>query len=216
MIDQITGVIWDWNGTLLDDIRLCVAIMNGMLEKRRLPLLSESGYKNVFSFPVSDYYQKIGFDFAEEPFEIPAIEFIARYNEKLLGCGLHEDAMAILKYFQASGIRQFVLSAMHQEVLDECLKHQNISHYFEHVSGLDNHFAASKTENGKALIAELKLDAAQLVLIGDTVHDFDVATALGCRCILIANGHQSKEVLQSTGTLVIDRLSELLEITRFD
>jgi len=50
-----------------------------------------------------------------------------------------------------------------------------------------------------------------MVLIGDTVHDFEVATELGCKCVLIANGHQSCEILQSTGVLVLDRLGKLLD-----
>ncbi|MDP2335749.1 MAG: HAD hydrolase-like protein [Bacteroidota bacterium] len=56
----------------------------------------------------------------------------------------------------------------------------------------------------------MKLNANELILIGDTVHDFEVATVLGCRCVLIANGHQSKKVLQNTGALVLDQLSQLL------
>jgi phosphoglycolate phosphatase len=100
---------------------------------------------------------------------------------------------------------------MHQDILEECLKHYQIDLFFEHVSGLDNHYAASKTENGHRLIAELNLDTAELGLIGDTIHDFEVAAELGCRCILIANGHQSKEILEATGGLVMDELSQLLD-----
>lgn len=211
MMDRIGGIIWDWNGTLLNDIQLCVQTINEMLDKRNLPLLSVNDYKDVFSFPVKNYYQKIGFDFEVEPFEIPALEFIERYNEQMNGCILHQNSLIVLSYFQSVGIRQFVLSAMKQDALEDCLNHQQISHFFEHVSGLDNHYAASKMENGRRLISGLNLNIAELVLIGDTVHDFEVATELGCQCILIANGHQSREVLQATGVLVIDRLEQLLD-----
>lgn len=211
MMDRIGGIIWDWNGTLLNDIQLCVQTINEMLDKRNLPLLSVNDYKDVFSFPVKNYYQKIGFDFEVEPFEIPALEFIERYNEQMNGCILHQNSLIVLSYFQSVGIRQFVLSAMKQDALEDCLNHQQISHFFEHISGLDNHYAASKMENGRRLISGLNLNIAELVLIGDTVHDFEVATELGCQCILIANGHQSREVLQATGVLVIDRLEQLLD-----
>jgi phosphoglycolate phosphatase len=210
MFDRITGIIWDWNGTLLNDIELCVETINQMLGKRNLSLLTQASYKEVFSFPVKDYYQKIGFDFQTEAFEIPALEFINQYNEKVSGCLLHQDSIRILEYFNSVGIRQFILSAMKQDILEECLQHYQISHFFEQVSGLDNHYAASKEENGHRLIARLKMDVSELVFIGDTVHDFEVASALGCTCILIANGHQSREVLQSTGALVLDRLEQLL------
>lgn len=210
MIDRIGGIIWDWNGTLLNDAGLAVQTMNQMLERRGLPMLSVEDYKSVFTFPVKDYYQKIGFDFQIEPFEVPALEFIDYYNRQVKECALHKDALRVLNYFQSVGMRQFVLSAMEQAVLDECLEYYQIKDFFEHVSGLDNIYAASKIENGHRLIAELKLDTNDLVLIGDTVHDFEVATELGCQCVLIADGHQSKEVLRITGTLVIDSISQLL------
>jgi len=211
MLDRYTGIIWDWNGTLLNDTLLCVKIINEMLEIRRLPLLSIPSYKNVFAFPVKDYYQKIGFDFEHEPFEIPALEFIERYNEQVSGCSLHQDSLRFLDYFHSIGIRQFILSAMHEDVLNDCLKHYRIEHFFEHVSGLDNHFAASKTANGHRLITELNLDVKELILIGDTIHDFEVATELGCQCVLIANGHQSKTVLETIGVVVLDELNQLLD-----
>lgn len=210
MIDRIGGIIWDWNGTLLNDIDLCVHTINGMLQKRNLQKLSLDKYREVFSFPVKDYYQKIGFDFIAEPFEIPAREFIDNYNGSVQNCKLHENSINVLHYFQSVGIRQFILSAMKQDALDQCLEQQNISHYFEHVSGLDNHYAASKLANGQQLIAELNLNAGELVLIGDTVHDFEVASELGCQCVLIANGHQSRQILELTGALVIDELGQLL------
>ena len=64
----IETIIWDWNGTLLNDLRLCVKTINSLLEKRSLPVLTTSSYKEVFSFPVKDYYEKVGFDFSKEDF----------------------------------------------------------------------------------------------------------------------------------------------------
>lgn len=204
------GIIWDWNGTLLNDTLLCVKTINRMLEKRDLQQLSVARYKTVFSFPVKDYYQKIGFNFAAEPFEIPALEFIDSYNEGLSACRLHENSTTLLNHFQSKGIRQFILSAMKQDELNLCLQEQQVNHFFEHVSGLDNHYAASKLENGQKLLSDCKLEAGELVLIGDTVHDFEVANALGCQCILISNGHQSREILESTGVRVLDELGQLI------
>jgi phosphoglycolate phosphatase len=37
-----------------------------MLRKRNLPLLSLKKYKEVFTFPVRDYYEKIGYNFTKE------------------------------------------------------------------------------------------------------------------------------------------------------
>lgn len=210
MLNDFKGIIWDWNGTLLNDTELCVQTMNEMLAKRNLQQLSVTEYKEVFSFPVKDYYQKIGFNFITEPFEIPALEFIENYNGRVQTCTLHENSITVLKYFQSVGIRQFILSAMKQDALNLCLEQQQVNHFFDHVSGLDNHYAASKLENGQQLISEFDLNTNQLVLIGDTIHDFEVARTLGCHCILIANGHQSRHILQSVGVQVLDEIAQLL------
>jgi len=211
IINRFSGIILDWNGTLLDDILLCVRVMNEMLTQRNLPNLSISRYQEVFSFPVKDYYRKIGFDFESEPFEIPALEFIDSYNRLVSKCLLHQDTEKVLEYFQKAGVRQYVLSAMHQDILKNCLEYYRIDQYFDHVSGLDNHFAASKAENGLRFIDALNLDVNELLLIGDTLHDYEVAQALGCQCILIANGHQSKKVLQTSGARVLDSLNQLID-----
>jgi phosphoglycolate phosphatase len=210
MLDKFGGIIWDWNGTLLNDTELCVQTMNKLLQKRNLQQLSVAKYKEVFSFPVKDYYQKIGFDFDSEPFEIPALEFIDLYNSRVNKCNLHDHSISVLKYFQSAGIRQFVLSAMKQDALDQCLEQHRIGQFFEHVSGLDNHYAASKLENGRQLISRLGMKANELVFVGDTVHDFEVAHNLGCQCVLISNGHQSRQILEKTGVQVIDGIDQLI------
>ena len=209
MTNRVKAIVWDWNGTLLNDTKLAVETMNGMLGKRNLPILSMDQYKEVFTFPVKDYYEKVGFDFDREPFEIPAMEFIERYNKLFPDCPLHDDAIPVLNYLQSRHIRQFIVSAMQQEMLDLSMEHYDIGKYFEQVSGLDNHYAASKVDNARHLIAEMRLNPEEIILIGDTIHDFEVASELGCKCILIANGHQSMSILQSTGTTIVDSLMQL-------
>jgi phosphoglycolate phosphatase len=208
-IKLIKGIIWDWNGTLLNDTQLAVDSMNLMLRKRRLSPLSVGQYKDVFTFPVKNYYQIIGFDFDNEPFEIPALEFIDHYNLMVRECSLHENAIEVLNHFKNCGIRQCILSAMKQETLDQCLEYYQISHFFEQVSGLNDHYANSKLDTGKLMIGRLNIEPKELLLVGDTIHDFEVASELGCSCILISNGHQSYERLMTAGVQVIDDLLEL-------
>ena len=209
-VNQYKGIIWDWNGTMLNDTELAVKSMNNVLLKRGLPEMSIEKYKDVFAFPVREYYLLIGFDFGKEPFEIPANEFIHQYNQMVWDCSLQENTLEILSHFKNCGIRQFVLSAMQQDTLGQCLDFYRIGHFFEQVSGLDDHYANSKLETGRSMLRSLKLEPGELLLIGDTIHDFEVATELGCPCVLVSNGHQSYERLIGTGAKVIEDLSRLL------
>lgn len=204
------SVIWDWNGTLLNDLELCISSINHLLEKRGLKPLDSQKYREVFSFPVRDYYEAIGFDFNTENFSAPAGEFIELYNSKVDDCALHQKAKEILGDIEKLGKKQFVLSAMKQDMLEKTLKHQEILDFFESVNGLDDHYAVSKIELGQQMIDRHQIKKESAVIIGDTIHDFEVAQELRIRCILIANGHQSKERLETTGTVVLPDLGELL------
>lgn len=203
------SIIWDWNGTLLNDLDFCISTINTLLQKRQLDLLDRFSYKEVFSFPVKDYYEAIGFDFSKEDFSIPAQEFIDLYNSGVARCRLHPAAAEVLEHFKNMGLRQFVLSAMQQNMLEETLKHQHIFNYFEGVAGLNDHYAVSKIERGEQLIERFKINKAQATIIGDTNHDFEVAEQLEIDCILVADGHQSEDRLKATGAKVIDNLKQL-------
>lgn len=205
-------VIWDWNGTLLNDLDLCIASINSLLQKRELELLNHQTYKEVFSFPVKDYYAAVGFDFSKEDFAVPAREFIDLYNNRVAGCSLHPEAFGVLDHLKEKGIKQFVLSAMQENMLEQTLKEQQIYTYFEGIAGLNHHYATSKIERGEELIEKHRIDKNQTTMIGDTIHDFEVAEQLEIKCILIANGHQSKKRLQTTGATIINNLSELEQV----
>lgn len=206
----MNSIIWDWNGTLLNDLDFCVSCINVLLKKRELQLLDQNSYKDVFSFPVKDYYQAIGFDFTKEDFSIPAFEFIDIYEKNIKSCSLHPSAIEVLNYFKKKGVRQFVLSAMHQNLLTETLQHNKIFKYFEDAAGLGDHYAVSKIERGQQLLEKFQLNKTKTFIIGDTIHDFEVARELGIKCILVADGHQSEERLRSTGAIVTRELSQLI------
>ena len=97
-------VIWDWNGTLLDDAWLCVDIMNGLLSARGLSLLTPQRYAQVLTFPLADYYRELGFDFDREPFETLGAEFIREYERRRLECGLRGGALKVLGEVRAAGL----------------------------------------------------------------------------------------------------------------
>jgi phosphoglycolate phosphatase len=203
------SIIWDWNGTLLNDVGIAVDSINYLLHDRNLELLTREKYLEVFTFPVQDYYELIGFDLNSEPFEIPAFQFISIYNKAVLHCGLHDEAIPLLSRLREAGYRQFILSAMEQQYLQKTVTDNGINLYFEEVIGLNNNYAVSKVENGMSLINKRGLHPKATLMLGDTIHDFEVAHAIGCDCVLIANGHQSKERLLTTGTRVLDRLDQI-------
>ena len=207
--NKIKAIIWDWNGTLLNDVNICIDCINVLLQKRNLNMIDRKKYVDIFTFPVKDYYEQAGFDFSKEDFEVPAMEFIKLYHESLPLANLHPCANDVLKYFKSLGLNQFVLSAMEHTSLLKSLKDNGIYNYFEHINGIDNHYAHSKLDIGKDLLQKIGLAPEEILMIGDTLHDKDVAEGLGINFVLVAKGHQSKERLLAETPLVFDNLLDI-------
>lgn len=207
--ENIKAIIWDWNGTLLNDVDICIDCINKVLAKRRKKLLDKELYLEIFTFPVKDYYEAAGFDFSKEEFDVPAMEFINEYYQAIDNANLHDEVIDVLNHFKTNGFKQYVLSAMEHENLLKSMKEKGIYDYFIHINGIDNHYAHSKVEMGESLIKQINLKPDEILMIGDTLHDMEVAEALGINCLLIANGHQSKQRLMLETNSVINDLSEL-------
>lgn len=206
-------VIWDWNGTLFNDVQISIDAMNHMLEAKKYPQRLESDlYKSIFSFPVIDYYKKVGLDFDRHPFDELAQLFIDLYSELQDSAGLFDGARDALKCFNNLGLKQSVISVCEKERLYHQISLFDINHYFDDVIGTDDNYAVSKADIAKKWFADRSIKPDKAVFIGDTVHDYEVARAVGCDCILIADGHQSREVLSKTDAVIIDSLSEIKKI----
>lgn len=206
---QLEAIVWDWNGTLLNDIHICLDSINRMLQPRNIPELSYDSYRDVFGFPVRDYYEKAGFDFLKEPFDIVAVEFIDIYRTLLPGCELFPDVMLILRKISESKLPQYVLSAMEQELLESSLIEKGIAHLFDSFYGTGDHYADGKLGSAKKLQQATGIPPSGILMVGDTIHDHEVAMAMGWNCVLISNGHQSESRLLETGRPVLQKLKML-------
>jgi phosphoglycolate phosphatase len=197
-------VIWDWNGTLLNDVEMVVAAISTVMDEYGLTPPTVREYSQIFGFPVSEYYLKLGFDFSITPFEEISRKFVANYMENIVTCRLHSGAEELLASLKTSGIRQSILSAGHEDSLKYHLKHFKIDSFFDHVFGLKDHNAKSKVQRGEELIAAAGYLLEETLLIGDTDHDLEVGKTLGIEVLLLADGHQTFDRLSKLHDWVIE------------
>ncbi|MBM3278776.1 MAG: HAD family hydrolase [Candidatus Handelsmanbacteria bacterium] len=202
-------LIWDWNGTLLDDAWLAVEVMSHMRQRQGLPPLAGEQYQRLFGFPLQDYCVRLGF--AAGDFPALNAEFSRAYEARRLECSLQPGAAAVLAAVRQAGLEQAVLSAYHQPFLTQIVGHLGLEPHFAAVAGLDNPYAEGKAARGKRLLKELGWAPDQVLLVGDTDHDCEVAAALGVACALFPSGHQHLDRLEQCGVPVVGRLEEVLE-----
>lgn len=200
-------ILWDWNGTLLDDLRYAMGVRNRTFPAFGLSAIhSVEEYHAQFTFPVRTYYERAGV--TDASFDMVAHAWMEEYIRGASSIPLHKDAMETLSCFRQAGLRQVVLSASHLEVLLAQLKLYGLENSFDGVLGLSDIYAGSKEAIGIKYLSGCGIAPEETVMLGDTLHDAEVAAAMGTPCVLIARGHQSKSALLSAGVPVTDTLAE--------
>ena len=189
-------IFWDFNGTILDDAKLCFDILNEMLIEENRPAVTFEEYLMIFTFPIEAYYEQV-FDLKKSSFKELAHRFIDSYQPRSLELFLHEHVIEIIKHFEREGYTNILLSASEEKNLHEQLSHFNIKHLFKHILGTSNVYAKSKVQVGKDFIEKMNIDTKNAVMIGDTLHDAEVAKELGMDIILFTKGHQHRERLKN-------------------
>lgn len=199
-------IIWDWNGTLLDDTEAALATLNFMIAERGGTPISMPFYLDNFAFPVRPFYDRIGIiAHDEDEWNEIAREYHDVYSRQAVA--LNRGAFAALEHAKSAGCRQSLLSALRQDLLDEQARGYGVAGYFERICGSDNLHGASKVERARRFIAELRSSGADqsFVLIGDALHDKEVADALDLPCVLCAQGSHAgwrlREVAPTAETL---------------
>jgi len=204
-------VIWDWNGTLSDDVALSAELCSAELRARGLAALSVADYRLRFRHPVRSFYEALGLDLTLNPYQELADSFHEKYLARFPECVLFQDARAALAAFAGWGMTQSILSALPHVILEQSVRHLGIAHFFTHVRGLDSNKADSKVENARAWMAEQDLTPDQVLLIGDTDHDVEAARALDVDCMLISRGYQDAAVLIACGVPVFESAESLVQ-----
>ncbi len=203
-------IIWDWNGTILDDLQINFEVENTLLSRRGRILIKDlEEYQEKFQFPIIKFYESLDFDLENEKFEDIAREYVLEFDERFYELEIFPDAESVIREFKYKGIEQIILSQTEQRWLEKQVRVHDIDYLFTELLGARDIYVKGKVGIALAWLTQNDIDPAQVLMVGDTLHDFEVAENIGCDCVLIARGHQSKERLLETGAPVLDSIEEL-------
>lgn len=207
-------IIWDWNGTLQNDVLAAVVGINVLLKQRGMPLVDIQKHRELFSFPARNYYIALGFDLEKENWDEMSNTFIKAFLAEP-STDLFDWTIPTLSYFKEHSVGMSLVSAAELKTLIKSVEKYGILHYFDNIVGLTDHGAGSKAENAKSLVSTFDIPLDEIYLIGDTSHDKEVADYVGCNCILVESGYESRERLLNSGAKVIPSIKELPDIFNF-
>lgn len=203
-------IIFDFNGTVIDDVDICIKAENMTIEHfglNRKPLTKDE-YLHIFTFPVKSYYEAVGFDWTKNSYEEIGKYWFDIYQNSESEYKVHDGVVDILIKNHEEGNKNILLSASHLDQLKRQLKYLNIDKYFDEVLGIDNIYAGSKVDIGLNWIKDK--DPKDCLMIGDSLHDLETARAMNVDCILVAKGHQAKDVLTKEYDKVVDDIRSIL------
>ena len=205
-------IIWDYNGTIIDDVKLCLDVEKFMLKEREM--FSEytiDDYKDLFCFPVIDYYRKLGYTFERESYEEVSVEFNYLYDLGFNTCTLVDGVMEKIQESASRGYRNVILSACRHDKLEKQTEQLKIAKYFEEIMGIDNDLAHSKIDLAKTWMNSSSVRPEECMFIGDSIHDMETAPAIGVEnYLLVACGHQSYKVLKDATDKVVKTMGEVI------
>ena len=201
-------VLWDWNGTLLDDVDASIDCVNVLLEKLGLQKTNKDEYFEHMDMPIKKYYENLFSSRKEKlDYESCTENFHKNYPKFADEVGLHKNAVEMLEFFKNAGVKQSIVSAFEKGMLNAQVEKLGVRDYFEVVSGNDDVYVGSKSQRAIDLVRDF--DKGKVLYIGDTKADVETALDVGCDCILFSGGHYSKKALEEFSFPVIDDLIEL-------
>ena len=175
---KYSHVIWDWNGTIVNDAQFCVELVNELLLEFNQEQVSLEFYLDNFQFPVSSYYSKIGLPTDSQSTNRISSQFINNYRRRFQSCPTQRGVRACISKLKEFNVNQSVLSAGNQIDLNTFVSHYKLSPYFNFISGVSNFFAHGKADIALKHFNKLALPSSNVLLVGDTLHDAEIAEHL--------------------------------------
>ena len=209
-MDSNKTILFDWNGTLLDDTDLAVTVMNDILRKENMDQVTVDFYRNVFDFPVVEYYKVLGFD-TQEGWELASKAFIEGYVAQMFTPQLYVGVREGVKRLKDAGFTLGIVSAMEHTMLLKHTEFYGLHDMISLVQGIENTEGRGKLHLAKKVKEEWALIPEQTCYVGDTTHDKDFSDALGSHLILKSGGHNSIERLEKSERKIVHSFDELVE-----
>lgn len=212
---EIENIIFDFNGTILDDLDICYKLLNEMLVMTNHEPVSKDKYLHIFTFPVYDYYKKAGFNFDKEPmddFKELSSYFVKRYYSQFDTLQVFHDVLDFFKrYYNKYNL--YLLSATKESDLVLVTKKLDIYKYFKKVIGTGDIYASTKLGVAESYFNKYPIDFTKTMFIGDTLHDNEIAKHFNSVSVLINRGHQAKDVLESGNpNYLLDNMDQVISI----
>ncbi|MEO3978142.1 HAD family hydrolase [Streptomyces sp. CAU 1734] len=204
-------LVWDWNGTLLDDVTAVIGATNAAFAEIGLEPITLERYRELYCIPIPKFYERLlGRLPTDAEWEAMDVIFHRYYSERRVECGLTEGVEELLSEWHRAGHSQSIMSMYMHDELIPVVRGYGIESHFVRVDGRLGPSGGSKALHMERHLAALAGTAApeRTVVIGDAVDDAVAAAHVGARAVLYTGGSHSRASLEAVGVPVVDTLKE--------
>ncbi|WP_328888758.1 HAD family hydrolase [Streptomyces sp. NBC_00316] len=207
-------LVWDWNGTLLDDNAAVVGATNAAFAEVGLEPITIEQYREMYCVPIPRFYERLmGRLPTDAEWERMDGIFHRYYTEQRVACGLTEGAEELLAQWRLAGRSQSLLSMYGHDQLVPVVRGYGIEQHFTRVDGRTGPSGGSKAQHMERHLAALDGIAPEhMVIIGDAVDDAVAAAHVGAAAVLYTGGSHSRVSLEAAGVPVVDSLVEAVAL----
>jgi phosphoglycolate phosphatase-like HAD superfamily hydrolase len=205
--------VWDWNGTLLDDLDIVIESLNVGIARFGVDPIDHDGYRDHFTRPVRGFYESL---FARPVSDMEWAQlnksFHDEYEARAAQAELTVGAPAAIDRVAVLGWSQSLLSmSMHDHLLEIVASH-GIADRFVSIDGLPNATGGLKARHLETHLAKLQREPTNVLLIGDTPDDAMAARGVGAGIVLYDGGSHHLDALHALGAPVAGTLDEALDL----
>jgi phosphoglycolate phosphatase-like HAD superfamily hydrolase len=205
-------VVWDWNGTLLDDLPHVVDAVSRSVSGYGLPRISVDDYRDHYTRPVRLFYDSLlGRKVDDMEWDDLNKNFHENYYAVVDGISLTEGAMSCLDAVADLGWSQSLLSmSTHDELLRTVRAHR-IDGYFDLIQGLHLADGSNKAPHLASHLETLRIEPSRVFVVGDTPDDHHAAVEVGAGSVLFDGGSHHRRELVATGATVVESLADAVD-----
>lgn len=203
-------VFWDWNGTIIDDLETNFSVINTLLLDRKKATISLPEYRKAFTFPIKEFYRRVGLPVDGEEYEQLVCDYWDLYKSKNKEIPLMTGVLDVLSILRKNNIKQYILSASNRRMVIEQISLYGLQNLFEDIIAPQDDYAEGKVELAKHWMSDNDILPSDIIMIGDTFHDFETAKSINIDCALVNKGHQDlNDLVHESSMMMFDSIFEL-------
>jgi len=201
---MIRNIIFDWSGTLVDDLRAVWTSTNFTIEKSGHPKISLEQFRSEFILPYDLFYQRVAPGISMDLLEKWYME---SYREEQKRIRPLPYTYEFFDYCKAHKLKTLLLSTIHPDHYKVQSEAISLDFDIEYVRVMD------KRRKILDILEENQLSAKETIFIGDMQHDVETAKLGGIGSCAVLTGYNKREQLEEVKPdFIAENLEHLKEV----